>query len=57
MNEIFVAKNAFVVYLIISLVRPSVTTNGASSGAYKSHINVSSCWLLVPIGALVAGSQ
>ncbi len=33
MNEIFVARNAFDAYLIISDVRTSVTTTGASSGA------------------------
>ena len=33
MNEIFVARNAFAAYLIISDVRTSVTTSGASNGA------------------------
>ena len=36
MNEIFVARNAFEAYLIISAVRTSVIWIGTSSGSYSS---------------------
>ncbi len=36
-NEIFAARNALAVYLIISAVRTSVTMIGAPSGAYRSR--------------------
>ena len=49
MNETLVAKNALAAYLIISLVRPSVTTNGASRGAYRSRMMASAWGLLVPM--------
>ena len=49
MKEIFVARNAFAAYLIISDVRTSVTITGTSSGAYSSRITRSASGSAVPI--------